>query len=207
MRTPASTGPSTSAMRIAACSSAFASPSTPSSSPTISGRIAALETNDGVPNAPTAKTSTSSSGKESSPAAWSRGTAAMSGARQASATSIVRRSPTRPTRLPEAKPTMPSAAASTATTMAIFVAEPVVVTTNQGSATHVICDPAVEITSRASSASSARSRSSARRVTRGECGCRRRPTSPAARRAGRRSPAARRAPRAPTSSCRWSNAR
>ena len=78
----------------------------------------------------------------------SSGIAAISGARAPSQISIVRRAPSR-VASPPAKPPSATAAASVAITSVIRVAEPEVVSTNHGSATHVICEPVSEMTSRA----------------------------------------------------------
>ena len=73
---------------------------------------------------------------------------AINGARTPSQISIVRRAPRR-VASPPANPPSATAAASTASTIVMRVAEPDVVSTNQGSATHVICEPVSETTSRA----------------------------------------------------------
>ena len=72
---------------------------------------------------------------------------AISGARAPSQSSIVRRAPRRPSTRPPGKPNRASPITSAATMKVVFVAEPVVSSTNQGSATQVICAPVVEITS------------------------------------------------------------
>jgi hypothetical protein len=63
------------------------------------------------------------------------------------------------------KPEIAKDADSTANTIAIRDAEPVVVSTNQGSASIVICDPVSETVSRARRPRRPRLRSSSRRVT------------------------------------------
>jgi hypothetical protein len=162
MRTPAIGGPSTAVRRLAVWSSVFASPSRCSSSGKRSGSSAVFDANDGVAKTPTPATSTSSTGKVSIPARWSSGIAAISGARMPSQISIVRRAPSRVARPPPSPPTA-TAAASTASTTDIRAAEPVVVSTNHGSATQVICDPVSETISRARIPISARLRSRSRR--------------------------------------------
>ena len=72
---------------------------------------------------------------------------AISGARAPSQSSIVRRAPSRPSSRPPGRPNSASPITSAATMKVVFVAEPVVSSTNQGSATQVICAPVVEITS------------------------------------------------------------
>ena len=63
-----------------------------------------------------------------------------------------------PVASPPARPPSATAAVSTASTIVIRVGEPEVVSTNHGSATHVICDPVSETISRASSPISPRLR-------------------------------------------------
>ena len=77
---------------------------------------------------------------------------AISGARAPSQRSIVRRAPSFPSTRPPGRPNSASPITSAATMKVVLVAEPVVSSTNQGSATQVICAPVVEITSAESSA-------------------------------------------------------
>ena len=76
----------------------------------------------------------------------------MSGARAASATSIVRRAPSRETTMPLGMPRMAIGSSSAASTIPIRVVDPVVVSTNHGSARNVICEPSDEMISALSSA-------------------------------------------------------
>ena len=99
------------------------------------------------------------------------------GARRASQTSIVLRAPSRFTRLPLWIPKAAKPTASAPMTTLVRVAEPVVVRTNQGRASQVICAPVTEITCAPSSALMGRLFSMfvwvAARRTRGEHECRR----------------------------------
>ena len=81
------------------------------------------------------------------PAACSSGIDASSGARAKSATSIVERAPMRWTRSPLGIPSSAMGAISAARTSVIFAGEPVVTSTNHGSARYVIRVPSTEITS------------------------------------------------------------
>ena len=76
----------------------------------------------------------------------------ISGARKPSQTSIVRRAPKCDRSRDPGRVIRPIPITSAATTKLMRVAEPEVVSTNQGSASHVICEPLVEITSAARSA-------------------------------------------------------
>ena len=96
MRTPATTGPSSSEARLAAWVSAFASVTRCSSSPKSSGSITFCAANEGAVKAPSAKAIASSSGNESAFAQFSSGMSTISGARAASQTIIVRRAPRPP---------------------------------------------------------------------------------------------------------------
>ena len=101
---------------------------------------------------PTNETSTRSIGKLSQPSSWRSGIDAINGARARSETSIERRAPQRAITAPEGMPRIATGASSTASTMLIFVGEPVVARTNHGSARNVICEPSAETTCDASSA-------------------------------------------------------
>ena len=81
-----------------------------------------------------------------------RGTSAISGARNASERSIVVRAPSRPISEPLGMPSRAIGAISTASTTLIRAAEPLVTSTNHGSATNVIAVPVVETTSATTSA-------------------------------------------------------
>jgi hypothetical protein len=88
----------------------------------------------------------------------SAGIANMIGAGTPSASSIARRAPMRASRLPPGSPKIATPATAAAITKPIRAGEPVVTSTNHGSASQVICEPVVEIVSATSSASSLRSR-------------------------------------------------
>jgi hypothetical protein len=93
---------------------------------------------------PRAKTSTRSSGKLSRSAECSNGSDASSGARARSQTSIVVRPPRRSTIVPLGIPRRAIGSISAARTSDIFAAEPVVTSTNHGSARYVIREPRIE---------------------------------------------------------------
>src|SRR6266542_2430239 len=76
------------------------------------------------------------------------------------------RAPSLASRLPPGKPKSAAPATSAAATNPVRAGEPVVTRTNQGSASHIICDPVVETTSAASSAASRRSASRPRQIGR-----------------------------------------
>ena len=88
------------------------------------------------------------------------GIAAKSGTRARSQKSIVRRVPTRPAIAPPQKPSTAIGTISAIRIHVIRCGDPVVRSTNQGSATHVICVPIDEMTSAASSVARRRSFSS-----------------------------------------------
>ena len=113
----------------------------------------------GARKTPDTATRASSTGKGRAPAAWSAGIAAKSGTRARSHVSIVRRVPTRPAIAPPQKPSTATGRTSAMITQVMRCGEPVVRSTNHGSASHVICVPVEEITSATSSAASRRSRS------------------------------------------------
>ncbi len=79
----------------------------------------------------------------------------MSGARARSAVSIVVRDPKRWTNDPLGMPRIAIGRIWTARTTLIFAAEPVVTSTNHGSARYVMREPSVEISSAATSAPTA----------------------------------------------------
>ena len=83
---------------------------------------------------PSAKTSASRSGKLSASAECRTGSAASSGILAASQTSIVVRAPSRSTTIPLGMPKIAIGAISAARTSVIFDGEPVVTSTNHGSA-------------------------------------------------------------------------
>ena len=78
--------------------------------------------------------------------------ASISGARAASPMTIVVRAPSRATSDRLGIPSSATGRISTARTMLIFAADPVVTSTNQGSARNVICEPRDEIPSAVSRA-------------------------------------------------------
>ena len=86
-----------------------------------------------------------------------------SGPRAASARSIVRFAPSRAIRVPAGIPSSPIGAISAASTQPIFAYEPVVTSTNQGSATNVIEEPVRETSSAVIRPSSERLRQTMRR--------------------------------------------
>ena len=77
----------------------------------------------------------------STPSSCSRGTDASSGTRVRSDTIIVRRAPKRAITAPDGIPRIAIGTSSAARTMPILVGEPVVESTNHGSARNVICEP------------------------------------------------------------------
>jgi hypothetical protein len=131
---PASAGPASPAKAVPPSTTLFACAIVVSSSPTSSGRITRCAAKYGAMKQPSRKTSTSSKGKWSTPAACSRGSDASSGTRAASQTSIVVRAPSRSTAIPLGIPRIATGRISTARTIVIFAGEPVVTSTNHGSA-------------------------------------------------------------------------
>jgi hypothetical protein len=105
-----------------------------SSSPTSSGRITRCAAKYGAMKQPSRKTSPSKSEKWRTPAACRIGSASSSGARAASQTSIVVRAPRRSTTIPLGMPKIAIGRISTARTSDILAADPVVTSTNHGSA-------------------------------------------------------------------------
>ena len=101
---------------------------------------------------PMSATITSSIGKLSQPSACSSGIEASKGTRARSDSTIVLRAPSRETTVPDGIPRTATGSSSTARTTPIFVAEPVVESTNQGRARNVICEPSEETISAATSA-------------------------------------------------------
>ena len=123
-----------------------------SSSPTSSGRITRWAAKYGAMKHPSTKTSTSRSGKLSMPAECRIGSEASNGSRAASQVSMVVRAPSRSTAIPLGMPRIALGAISAARTSAIFEGEPVVTSTNHGSARYVIREPRIETTSAATRA-------------------------------------------------------
>ena len=105
IRIPPSTGPSSIVMRVAPWKSAFARPTSASSSPSSSGTITFWAAKYGPASAPSRKASTRIAPNASTPAQCSTGIASISGARIASASTIVRQAPRRRSTAP---PGMPS---------------------------------------------------------------------------------------------------
>ena len=112
----------------------------------------------GAVKVPSRKTITSSAANERCPAQKRSGTSAISGARRTSEQSIVVRAPSRPITEPLGMPRRAIGAISTASTTLIRAAEPLVTSTNQGSATNVIAVPVLETTSATTSAVKVRDR-------------------------------------------------
>src|SRR4029453_16288166 len=94
------------------------------------------------------------------------GRASRGGGGGPSQTITARRAPSLPRTRPPGSPSSASPITSAATTKVVCVAEPLVTSTNQGSASQVICAPVVETTSATSSARIERSRRSSLRLTR-----------------------------------------
>ena len=148
MRMPASAGPIRPAAENPPSSRLFAWAIVVTSSPTKPGRITRWEAAYGGMNAPIAATIPSSTPNDSRPAEYSSGSAMISGARAKSAMSIVLREPSFWTRVPLGMPRIAIGRIWTARTTLIFAAEPVVTSTNHGSARYpVIRQPSVEISS------------------------------------------------------------
>ena len=105
-----------------------------SSSPTSSGRITRCAAKYGAMKQPSPKTSAIRSGKLSRSNACRIGSEARSGARAPSQTSIVVRAPSRSTTIPLGMPKIAIGRISAARTIVIFAGEPVVTSTNHGSA-------------------------------------------------------------------------
>src|SRR5215210_2574577 len=165
MRTPAATGPRSSVMRVAPWKSAFARPTTRSSSPRSSGTITFWAAKYGALSAPSANATTSKTGNASPPVQWRTGITSMIGARAPSQRIIVLRAPSRARNRPPGSPSSARPTISAAITKLVCVAEPVVTSTNHGRASHVICDPVVDTISAASSATTERCPNSSRRLT------------------------------------------
>ena len=143
---------------VAPSITAFAWATVVSSSPTSSGRITRCEAKNGARKQPIRKTIASSSGKLSRPAACRSGSEHISGTRARSQSCIVRRAPSRATSVPLGMPSSAIGAIWTARTIPIFAAEPVVTSTNHGSARNVIREPSELTTSAAIRAASDRFR-------------------------------------------------
>ena len=143
--------------RFAAWKSAVAAATSPCSSPTSSGTTARCTPMYGAMKMPLAATSASRAQKGSRSSAWRTGIAAKSGTRARSQRSIVRRVPTRPAIAPPQKPSTAIGTISAISTQVMRCGEPVVRSTNHGSASQVICVPVDEITSAASSTARRRS--------------------------------------------------
>ena len=160
IRIPAIVGPAKIVARFAAWKNAVAVATSPCSSPTSSGTTVRCTVRYGERKTPLAATSASRTGNGSAPMEWRRGIAAKIGARRKSDTSIVRLVPMRLAIAPPQNPVSEIGRISAIRTHVIFCGEPVVRSTNQGIATHVICVPVDEITSATSSVASRRSLSS-----------------------------------------------
>ena len=135
---PAIAGPITIGSCVAPPKSADAFETSRSSSPKSSGMISRCDVMYGAVKMPSRKTITSSAAKDRWPVQWSSGTSAISGARSASERSIVVRAPSRPISEPLGMPSSAIGAISTASTRLMCAGEPVVTSTNHGSATNVI---------------------------------------------------------------------
>ena len=103
-------------------------------SPTSSGRITRCAAKYGAMKQPSRKTSASRIEKWRTPAACRIGSATSNGTRAASQASIVVRAPSRSTTIPLGIPKIAIGRISTARTIDIFAADPVVTSTNHGSA-------------------------------------------------------------------------
>ena len=84
IRIPPATGPSSIVIRVAPWKSAFARPTSASSSPSSSGTITFCAAKNGPASAPSRNASTTTGANASIPAQWSSGIASISGARIAS---------------------------------------------------------------------------------------------------------------------------
>src|SRR6266540_1086441 len=157
-------------VRIAPWKSALALLTVASSSPSISGTITFCEVKYGAPKTPRSSARSTSGGKVRWPLQCSTGTSNIRGARTASDSSIVRRAPSRWISVPEGSPATAKPSSSAAITSVIRAGEPVVVSTNQGSASQVICVPVIEITSAPRSARSGPWRRSSARLIRDASG-------------------------------------
>ena len=152
MRTPASTGPRSAANAVPPSIALFACDMRVSSSPTSSGRIVRCDAKYGGMKQPSSATIPSSRPKLRTPAAYRRGIDARIGARAKSAISIVVREPSRWTTEPLGIPRIAIGRISAARTRLILPGEPVVTSTNHGSARYVIRVPSTEIVSASTSA-------------------------------------------------------
>ena len=114
---------------------------------------------DGPLKAPDTNAAATIIGNVSAPAQCSSGSDRITGPRTPSQSIIVRRAPIRATSFPPGIAPAATPISAAATTRLMRVAEPDVSSTNQGSASQVICDPVVETISAASSAASERFRS------------------------------------------------
>ena len=152
MSAPASAGPTMAAIAVPPSIALFACDIRVSSSPTSSGRIVRWEAKYGAMKHPRSATSTSRSSKLSAPAEWSSGIETRIGPRAASATSMVVREPSRCTTEPLGMPRIAIGRISAARTRLIFPGDPVVTSTNHGSARYVMRVPRTEMVSAATSA-------------------------------------------------------
>jgi hypothetical protein len=134
MSTPARAGPINAANALPPSIELFACDIRVSSSPTSSGRIVRWAAKYGGAKAPSNATIASSSQKSRRPAAWRRGMDARMGAREQSATSIIVREPSRCTSAPLGTPRIAIGRISAARTRLILLGDPVVTSTNHGSA-------------------------------------------------------------------------
>ena len=150
--TPASAGPTSAASALPPSIELFACDMRVSSSPTSSGRIVRWAAKYGGANAPRSATIASSSPKSSSPAECRIGIETRIGARARSAASIVVLEPSRCTSAPLGTPRIAIGRISAARTRLILLADPVVTSTNHGSARYVMRVPSTEIVSARTSA-------------------------------------------------------
>ena len=134
INTPASAGPSRLVMLPAPSTRLFAWASCCSPSPTTAGRINRWQVKYAHPKVPSRTATTRIKVNDSPPTAFRSGTSATIGARAASAISIEVLGPRRCTTEPAGMPSSAIGASSAAKTRPIFVGEPVVTRTNQGSA-------------------------------------------------------------------------
>ena len=134
IRIPARAGPARPAIAVPPSMTLFACAIVASSSPTSSGRITRCAAKYGAMKQPSRKTSASRSEKWRRPAACRIGSATSNGTRAASQASIVVRAPSRSTTIPLGIPKIAIGRISTARTNDIFAADPVVTSTNHGSA-------------------------------------------------------------------------
>ena len=153
---PPTAGPTKYVTRLPVWNSALTRGTPAVSSPSSSGTIADCAPKCAPAGIPHTNASATRRPNDSAPAACSSGMAAVAGAHSASHTSIVRRAPSRVAIRPPTSARSASGAASAASTTVIRCGDPVVSSTNHGSATTVISVPSEEIASAATSAISDR---------------------------------------------------